>query len=88
MTQYGTLHDVNKKQLYVNFFQELTFLLIFLLTESTFFLQIGQLESTFFRKLHFPSPPSKILIPATEGLSGVITNHASKHENMSLCQCK
>ena len=54
MTQYGTLHDVNKKQLYVNFFQELTFLLIFLLTESTFFLQIGQLESTFFRKLHFP----------------------------------
>ena len=36
----------------------------------------------------FPPPPSKILIPATEGLSGVITKHASKHENMSLCQCK
>lgn len=59
MTQYGTLHDVNKKQLYVNFFQELTFLLIFLLTESTFFLQIGQLESTFFRKLHFPEQISE-----------------------------
>ena len=59
MTQYGTLHDVNKKQLYVNFFQELTFLLIFLLTESTFFLQIGQLESTFFRKLHLPGKNGK-----------------------------
>ena len=27
---------------------------IFLLTESTFFFKIGQLESTFFRKRHLP----------------------------------